>query len=103
MSSFTKQSFFTLASGRRLQTIKPGTTIRAWHAHYTTTIQCVAPLYVPADLRVYSPINDILHPDDTIAFIVARVHLPQTSNILLDAIHIVPFPGDPSNNAYGDA
>ena len=102
MSSFTILGFFALASGRRLQTIKPGTTIRTWHAHYTTTIQCISPPYVPADLRIYSPMNDILHADNTIAFVVARVHIPHSGDILLDAIRIVPCPGDPSLESYDD-
>jgi hypothetical protein len=44
----------------------------------------------------------ILHPDNTIAFIVARVHVPHSGDILLDAIHIVPCPGDPSLDSYDD-
>lgn len=102
MSSFTIVGFFALTSGRRLQTIRPGTTTRTWHAHYTTTVQCVSPPYVPADLRIYSPMNDILHADNTIAFVVARVHVPQSGDILLDAIRIVPCPGDPSLDSYDD-
>src|SRR6267154_6240230 len=92
MSSFTMIGFFALASGRRLQTTKPGTTTRTWHAHYTTTIQCISPPYLPADVRIYSPINDVLHPENTIAFIVARVHVPSTGDILLDAL-IRKIPG----------
>jgi hypothetical protein len=102
MSSFTMIGFFALASGRRLQTTKPGTTTRTWHAHYTTTIQCISPPYLPADVRIYSPINDVLHPENTIAFIVARVHVPSTGDILLDALRIVPCPGDPSHDLYDE-
>jgi hypothetical protein len=102
MSSFTVLGFFALASGRRLQTLKPGTTTRTWHAHYTTTIQCINPPYLPADLRIYSPINDIVHADDTIAFVVARLYVPPTGDVLLDAIRIVPCPGDPSNDSYDE-
>jgi len=103
MSSFTIIGFFALASGRRLQTINPRTNTRTWHAHYTTTIQCMTPPYLPADVRIYSPINDVLHPENTIAFIVARVHVPSTGDIILDAIRIVPCPGNPSHNSYDDA
>jgi len=103
MSSFTIPGFFALASGCHIQTVRPGTTIWTWHAHYTTTIQCISPPYVPADLCIYSPINDVLHPDDTIAFIVAQLHVPLTGNILLDAICIVPFPGDPLHDSYDNA
>jgi hypothetical protein len=95
-------AFFALANGHRLQTLKPGTSVRTWHAHYATTIQCITPPYVPADLRIYSPINDVLHPDNTIAFVVARVHIPHTGDILLDALHIVPCPGNPSDDSYDD-
>ena len=102
MSSFTILGFFALANGHRLQTLKPGTSVRTWHAHYATTIQCITPPYVPADLHIYSPINDVLHPDNTIAFVVARVHIPHTGDILLDALHIVPCPGNPSDDSYDD-
>ena len=102
MSLFTIVGFFALTSGRCLQTIRPGTTTQTWHAHYTTTVQCVSPPYVPADLHIYSPMNDILHADNTIAFVVVRVHVPHSGDILLDAIHIVPCPGDPSLDSYDD-
>ena len=102
MSSFTIFGFFALGNGRRLQTTKHGTQTCTWHAHYTTTIQCVTPPYVPADLRIYSPINDILHPDNTIAFTIARVHIPRTGDVLLDALYIVPCPGNPSEDSYDD-
>ena len=102
MSSFTIVGFFALTSGCCLQTIRPGTTTWIWHVHYTTTIQCVSPPYVPADLCIYSPMNDILHPGNTIAFVVTWVHVPQSGEILLDAIHIVPCLGDPSLDSYDD-
>jgi hypothetical protein len=88
MLSFTIFSFFALTSGRRMQTVKPGATIQMWHAHYTTTIQCINPPYLPTDLRIHSPMNEMLHPENTIAFIIVRVHVPQTGNVLLDAVHI---------------
>jgi hypothetical protein len=103
MSSFTILGFFALASGHCVQTQKPGTSARTWHAHYATVIQRITPPYVPADLRIYSPINDILHPDNTIAFVVACVHIPRTGDILLDALHIVPCPGNPSDDSYDDS
>ena len=102
MSSFTIIGFFALANGRRLQTIKPGTDVRTWHAHYTTTVQCSSPPFLPADLRIYSPINDILHSDNTIAFVIARVHVPHSGDTLMDAVHIIPCPGDPSQDLYDE-
>lgn len=102
MSSFTIIGFFGLANGHRLQTVKPGTDIRTWHAHYTTTVQCTNPPFLPADLRIYSPINDILHADNTIAFVIARVHVPHSGDTLMDALHIIPCPGDPSQDSYDE-
>ena len=102
MSSFTVLSFFALASGCCLQTLKPGTTTCTWHAHYTTTIQCISPLYLPADLCIYSPINDIVHADDTIAFVIARLYVLPTGDVLLDEICIIPCPGDPSSDSYNE-
>ena len=48
------------------------------------------------------PINDILHPDNTIAFTIARVHIPHSGDILMDAIHIIPCPRDPSQDSYDE-
>jgi hypothetical protein len=76
---------------------------RIWHAHYATTIQCADGNTIPADLRIYSPMNDVLHADDTVAFIYARAHLPNNSPALLDASHIVACPGDPTDNDYEDS
>jgi hypothetical protein len=31
-----------------------------------------------------------------------RIHVPHSGDVLLDAIHIVPCPGDPSHESYDD-
>src|ERR1700683_213463 len=69
MSSFTIIGFFALANGCHLQTIKPGTETRTWHAHYTTTVQCSNPPFIPADLRIYSPLT-------TSSILTILLHLP---------------------------
>jgi len=53
---------------------------------------------VPTDLRIYSPINDVLHPDDIITFVVARLHIPPKGTILLDVIRIVSGPHETLHN-----
>ena len=54
-------------------------------------------------LCIYSLMNDILCPNNTIAFIVAWVCVPHSGDILLDVIHIVPCPSDPLLDSYDDA
>ncbi|OBZ78509.1 hypothetical protein A0H81_02121 [Grifola frondosa] len=58
---------------------------------------------LPAELRIYSPRNDTPLPDNTIAFVVAKAHAPANGTILLDALSIYPFPGDPNSDDYQDA
>ena len=102
MLSFTIIGFFALTNGRCLQAIKPGTDVQTWHVHYTTMVQCSSPPFLPADLHIYSPINDILHPDNTIAFVIAHVHVPHSGDTLMDAVHIIPCPSDPSHDLYDE-
>jgi hypothetical protein len=94
--------FFGLAEGKRVMTTRPNNT-RIWHAHYTTTVQCADGSSLPANLRIYSPMNDILHSDNTVAFVYARAHIASTSLVLMDASHVIPFPGDPLSDSYGDS
>ena len=54
------------------------------------------------DLHIYSPINNILHADNTIAFVIACVHVPHSGDTLMDALHIIPCPGDPSQDSYDE-
>jgi hypothetical protein len=70
---------------------------RIWHAHYTTTIQCVDGIAIPADLRICSLMNDVLHANDTVAFVYARAHLPNNYVAILDASHVIPCP-DPAGD-----
>lgn len=102
MSSLTFLGFFCLASAHRVVTQKANNA-RAWHMHYSTTIQCADGTSLPADLRVYSPMNDIPHPDNTIAFVYARGHIPHNDIAVLDASHVIPFPGDPDDETYEDS
>jgi hypothetical protein len=63
--------FLCLAQGRRVMSTRPNTNTRTWHAHYVTSVQCANGDAFPAELRVYSPMNDVVHPDNTVAFIYA--------------------------------
>src|SRR5882762_8260072 len=102
MSSLAFMGFFCLAEGRRVMTTRANNT-RIWHAHYTTTIQCADGSTLPANVRIYSPMNDVLHADNTIAFVYALAHIPTNSIVVMDASHVLPFPGDPLTDSYEDS
>ncbi|KAI1781810.1 hypothetical protein LXA43DRAFT_1054572 [Ganoderma leucocontextum] len=114
--TFFTFGFFALGGGNRRPVQKPVSPSKklhppapassppsTWFNFYSTTIQCSdntsAP---PAEIRIYSPPGDIPHPDNTIAFIVAKVHTPDTGPILLDAICMYPIPGNPLSADYED-
>jgi hypothetical protein len=76
---------------------------RIWHAHYTSSVQCIDGTCLPANIRIYSPMNDIPHADNTIAFVYARAHVTNDSMVLMDASHVVPCPGNPKDETYEDS
>jgi hypothetical protein len=102
MSSFTLFGFFCLAEGRRVLTTRANNT-RIWHAHYTTTVQCADGTFLPANIRIYSPMNDVLHVENTIALVYARAHITNDSTVLMDASHIIPCPGNADDDAHQDS
>jgi hypothetical protein len=108
MSTFILTGFFGLLSGRRVRsevTRSDGSSQTLYHVHYITSVTC-STSSVSADLRKYSPPNDIILRDNTIAFLVAKCYIPPANvpgNILLEAIHIAAVPGDPSSPGYEDS
>jgi hypothetical protein len=100
MSTFTVVGFLALAQGRRVMSTRPGGTTRTWHAFYVTSVQCADSSALPGELRIYSPMNDVLHPDHTIAFVHARAHITANGHVQLDASHLIRFPGDPEDESY---
>ena len=102
MSSLAFMGFFCLADGKRVMTTRANNT-RIWHAHYTSTVQCADSTTLPANIRIYSPINDIPHADNTIAFVYARAHITNDLTVLMDASEIIACPGDPNDDSYQDS
>lgn len=102
MSSLAFMGFFCLAEGKRVMTTRPNST-RIWHAHYTSTVQCADGTFLPANIRVYSPMNDVPHPDNTIAYVYARAHITNDLTVLMDASEIIACPGDPDDDSYQDS
>src|SRR3984957_21159771 len=104
-SSFLVVGFFGLASGHRVASERANNT-RLWHAYYVSTIQCPEPPFLSTQLRIYSPINDPILPDNTVAHVVGKLHIPPPdaadSSALIDAIHLTPCPVDPTTDNYED-
>jgi hypothetical protein len=102
MSSLALMGFFGLAEGKWVMTTCPNNT-RIWYAHYTTTVQCANISSLPANMHIYSPMNNVLHLDDTVAFIYAHAHISTSSIVIMDALHVVPFPSNPLDDSYEDS
>ncbi|KAJ6625724.1 hypothetical protein B0H10DRAFT_2000340 [Mycena sp. CBHHK59/15] len=100
MSSFNAIGFFALAAGQRLSTQRPGAEFAIHHCHYQTSLKSSNGHNIAAKLRIYS--STVL-PDDTVAFVVAKVSVPTGQLVELDAFIVVPFPGDPRSPDYEDA
>ncbi|KAI6147617.1 hypothetical protein EDD17DRAFT_1419026, partial [Pisolithus thermaeus] len=103
MSATVVFSFFALANGDRVKTLRAGSSTATYHCVYKTTIQCTSSVIFPAMLRVYSPFNDVALPNNTVAFISAKVCVPGTTPcdpVLLEGIYVVAVPGDPASDSY---
>lgn len=59
-----------------------------------------------AEIREWCPPSVPLHPEYTVAFVVAKAYIPppgsHPSTVQLEAQYLVPFPGDPDAEDYDD-
>ncbi|KAI6098000.1 hypothetical protein EV401DRAFT_1805922, partial [Pisolithus croceorrhizus] len=96
-------SFFALANGDRVKTFRAGSSTMTYHCVYETTIQCTSSVVFPTMLHMYSPFNDMALPDNTVAFMSAKVCIPATipcDPMLLEGICVMAVPGDPISDSY---
>ncbi|KAI6146724.1 hypothetical protein BKA82DRAFT_29428 [Pisolithus tinctorius] len=103
MSMTTVVGFFALSGGRHVQSTRGGNGAKTYHCFYNTAVQCTSGVVFPAQLRVYSPFNDTLLTDDTVAYVIARAYIPSSiprDPILLEAADLAAVPGDPSSEEY---
>lgn len=111
MSSFFLSGFFGLESGQRVNSSKPNNpSSRVYHAVYSSAIQFAPPAdasIIPADIRLWSPRSGTLLADNTVAFVVGKAYIPRsttsynnTDKALIDALYLMPCPGDPSDPEY---
>ena len=112
MSSCHVNGFFTVAKGNHARMNKPfrnpTTTSTAgspgtWYTYYDTTVTCITQVFLPAQIRVYSPPGEPIFPDETVTFLIGKLSLQAgASRALIDATHIRAIPGDPSDATYED-
>ncbi|KAI6108335.1 hypothetical protein F5141DRAFT_962740, partial [Pisolithus sp. B1] len=76
MSTTVVFSFFVLTNRDCVKTFRAGSSTVMYHCVYETTIQCTSSMVFPAMLHVYSPFNDAALPDNTVAFMSAKVCIP---------------------------
>ena len=103
ISSSVVVGFFCLTNGRRLTREHPEKkeTVNSYYTSYSSSISCVnADDAFMAEIRIYSPPRDPLLPEYTVAYVMAKMHAPSNSVVLLDALQCFPFPGDPSDDGY---
>ncbi|KAI6126567.1 hypothetical protein F5141DRAFT_996923 [Pisolithus sp. B1] len=95
--------FFVLTNGDCVKTFRAGLSTTMYHCVYETTIQCTSGIVFPTMLHMYSPFNDMALPDNTVAFVSAKVCIPATilcDPVLLEGICVMAVLGDPTSNSY---
>ncbi|KAI6106596.1 hypothetical protein EV401DRAFT_513022 [Pisolithus croceorrhizus] len=103
MSATIVFGFFALANGERVKTLRAGSSTATYHCIYETTIQCTSGVVFPAMLHVYSPFNDVVLADNTVAFVLAKIAIPANvmgDPVLLEGICVVPVPGNVNTEDY---
>jgi hypothetical protein len=72
-------------------------------ARYDTAISCVHPPAIPAELYAYTPAGQPFLPNGTVVHLTGKVFYPppgDSGSVIIDALEMSPFPGDPSKAAY---
>ncbi|KAJ7114991.1 hypothetical protein C8R44DRAFT_564848, partial [Mycena epipterygia] len=100
MLSFNVFGFFALAGGKQVATTPPGATYGIHHIHYMTSLKTLDDNYLSTSLRVYSASGDATLPDNTIAFVVAKVFAPTGRPIELDGLFMMPVSADVDAATY---
>jgi hypothetical protein len=102
MSSATAFGLFGLTTGERVFHHQDNTTpVKTYHITYHTSISCTNnPHRIDAEVCLYSPPSAVPMEDFTIIHMRGRLYAPTNDLLLLEGIRVVPFPGDPSSEAY---
>src|SRR5882762_4372719 len=95
--SFIILGLFGLPNGHHVRTPKPNDpTVSVFHAVYTTAIHFPSGPSLQAQIHIWSPSNDVLHMNDTVALVFAKAFVPPNPDpstiVLLEAYYIYSFP-----------
>lgn len=110
MSSCEITGFFCVARGNRLRVNKPirgpsptSASAGTWYALYDSTVSCMNDSFASAELRVYSPPSEAIHPDGSIVFVIGKAFIQTGQNrSLIDVSHMHVLPGDVTSPDYQD-
>ncbi|ETW84532.1 hypothetical protein HETIRDRAFT_312318 [Heterobasidion irregulare TC 32-1] len=104
MSSFMLFGNLAVAGASRVsssQKVDDGV-VTTFHYLYDTTISVRNGPPIQSSLRVYSPPNDVPFPEQSIVFACTKAHAPMNDTVLLDAISVFAYPGNPDADDYQD-
>jgi hypothetical protein len=97
VSLFSITGFFAVKNGNK-QNYQHRT-------RYDTAISCVHPPAIPAELYAYSPPGQPFLSNGTVVHLTGKVFYPppgDSGSVIIAALEMSPFPGDPSKRAYHD-
>ncbi|KAI6108632.1 hypothetical protein EV401DRAFT_2116361 [Pisolithus croceorrhizus] len=97
MSATIVFSFFVLANSKHMKMFRAGSSMATYHCIYETTIQCTSGVVFPAMLHVYSPFNDIVLSDNTVAFVSVKATIP--ANVSREPV-LLKVPSDANTEDY---
>jgi hypothetical protein len=106
MSSLIFIGIFSLKNNHPVHTTvtkHSGEKINVCHIYYTTAVMCKEPSELPAELCLFKRTGDCIYPDYTTALVIAKGYIPAgdvPGDLLLDALHVAPFPGHPNQDGY---
>jgi hypothetical protein len=104
MSSLIFVSLFSLRAGHIVETFFTKHTSEKGtisYTHYDTAVVCRHLPQLPAELRVYVCGTELIS-DHTVSIVIVKGYVPPSDvagDLLLNALYIAPFPGNPSGDS----
>ncbi|KIO19448.1 hypothetical protein M407DRAFT_30910 [Tulasnella calospora MUT 4182] len=109
MSSFILAGNFCLYSSRKVFTTNPSTCRQTAHIHYLSDMHFANKTSVPVEVRIFANAANPIVPDGTVVYMVAKVaavppsaSLQNNPQFYLEAMHLSPHPGNPTDPNYDD-
>ena len=90
---------FGLYDGQRVMKNDNGGSAPMYYVVYSTSVICADDSEdnsIDTELRVFCPQSTPLFTDGTVVYAYAKMFAPPNPPVLLDAVRIHPFPGDPN-------